>query len=154
MDVRLTPEQLELKETARRFVRNKLPAVAEHYENSNTPPSRELIREFAEMGFLAIDEPEQPGGLGLGNLEALLILEQFAQISSAVAFRIFESCVGPVRAIGHFGNDTLEQAVAPAVCRGEKVVAGAMAEPAAGSALTDLMTRASAMAGRRFDQRR
>ena len=144
MDFRLTPEQLELKENARRFARDKLPAVAEHCENSNTPPSRELIHEFAEMGFLGINVPEELGGLGLGNLEALLILEQFAQISSAVAFPIFESCVGPVRAIEHFASDTLKRAVVPAVCRGEKVVAVAMSEPAAGSALTDLTTRAMA----------
>ncbi|MEJ2160978.1 MAG: acyl-CoA dehydrogenase family protein [Chromatiales bacterium] len=143
MDFRLTPEQLELKETARRFARDKLPAVAEQCENSNTPPSRELIREYADMGFLGINVPAELGGLGLGNLEALLILEQFAQISSAVAFPIFESCVGPVRAIEHFGSTALKQAVVPAVCRGEKVVAVAMSEPAAGSALTDLTTRAT-----------
>lgn len=142
MDFRLTPEQLELKETARRFARDKLPRVAEECERANIPPSRELVREYAEMGFLGINVPQEFGGLGLGNLEALVILEQFAQISSAVAFPIFESCVGPVRAIEHFGSEALKRQVVPAVCRGEKIVAVAMSEPAAGSALTDLTTRA------------
>lgn len=144
MDFRLTPEQAELRDAARRFARDRLPQIAEECEENNTPPSRELVREYAEMGFLGINVPQALGGLGLGNLEALLILEQFAQISSAVAFPIFESCVGPVRAIEHFGSDALKNAVVPAVCRGEKVVAVAMSEPSAGSALTDLGTRAVA----------
>ena len=70
------------------------------------------------------------------------MLEQFAQISSAVAFPVFESCVGPVRAIEHFASEKLKKTVIPAVCSGEKIVAVAMSEPQAGSALTDLTTRA------------
>src|SRR3546814_1941886 len=65
-------------------------------------------------------------------LEALIVLEEFAKISSAVAFPIFESSVGPVRAIEHFGSDALKRRVVPAVCRGEMVVAVSMSEPDAG----------------------
>jgi butyryl-CoA dehydrogenase len=85
--------------------------------------------------------PERLGGLGLGNLEALIVLEEFAKISSAVAFPIFESCVGPVRAIEHFAEPALAERIVPAVCRGEMVIAVSMSEPDAGSALTDLKTR-------------
>jgi butyryl-CoA dehydrogenase len=94
------------------------------------------------MGFLGINVAERYGGLGLGNLEALLVLEELAKVSGAVAFPVFESCVGPVRAIEHFAEESLRAAVIPAVCRGEKMIAVAMSEPAAGSALTDLTTRA------------
>src|SRR3546814_16882480 len=80
------------------------------------------------MGFLGINIPAELGGLGLGNLEALIVLEEFAKISSAVAFPIFESSVGPVRAIEHFGSDALKRRVVPAVCRGEVVVAVSMSE--------------------------
>lgn len=69
------------------------------------------------------------------------MLEEFAKISSAVAFPIFESSVGPVRAIEHFGSDSLKKRIVPAVCSGEMVVAIGMSEPDAGSALTDLKTR-------------
>ena len=57
------------------------------------------------------------GGLGLGNLEALIVLEEFAKISSAVAFPIFESMVGPVRAIEHFASETLKQRIVPRSAR-------------------------------------
>ncbi len=141
MDFQLTPEQAELRETVRRYARDRLPPIAEHIEKTGEPPSQELIREYAEMGFLGVNIPEEFGGLGLGNLEALIVIEEVAKISAAIAFPIFESCVGPVRAIERFGTTELRDAVVPAVCRGEAVVAIAMSESDAGSALTDLKTR-------------
>lgn len=142
MDFRLTPEQSELKDSVRRYAVERLTPVAEEIETSGEPPSRALIHEFAEMGYLGINIPEEHGGLGLGNLEALIVIEEVARISAAVAFPIFESCVGPVRAIERFAGETLKKEVVPAVCRGDAVVAIAMSEPNAGSALTDLTTRA------------
>jgi len=142
MDFRLTEEQQQLQEAARRFARERLVAIAEEVERTREPPARELLREYADMGFLGINVPSELGGLGLGNLDALVVLEQFAQISSAVAFPIFESCVGPVRAIERFASPQLASEIVPAVCRGEKIVAVAMSEPDAGSALTDLTTSA------------
>ena len=145
MDFQLSDEQRELVETARRFARSALPPLAEEIEKTGHPPSRALIKQFAELGFLGINVPERLGGLGLGNLEALLVLEEFAQISAAIAFPVFESCVGPVRAIEKFGQQKLVEAVVPAVCRGEVIVASAMSEPQAGTALTDLQTRAEVL---------
>ncbi|MEM7432203.1 MAG: acyl-CoA dehydrogenase family protein [Pseudomonadota bacterium] len=143
MDFRLSEEQTELKESVRRYAQEKLIAEAEEIEATGKPPSRELIREFADMGYLGINVPESLGGAGLGNLEALIVVEEVSRISAAVAFPIFESCVGPVRAIERFASDELRQRVVPEVCRGDTVVAIAMSEPNAGSALTDLSTRAT-----------
>ena len=142
MDFRLTDEQRELQQAARAFARGELRPIAEVLERDNVPPSRDLVKRYAEMGFLGVNVPEALGGLGLGNVEALIVLEEFAKISSAVAFPIFESMVGPVRAIEHFGSDSLKQRIVPKVCSGEMIVAVAMSEPEAGSALTDLRTRA------------
>ena len=142
MDFRLTPEQSELKDSVRRYAVERLTPVAEEIEKTGDPPSRDLIHEFAEMGYLGINIPEAYGGLGLGNLEALIVIEEVARVSAAVAFPIFESCVGPVRAIERFAGEALKNEVVPAVCRGDAVVAIAMSEPNAGSALTDLTTRA------------
>jgi acyl-CoA dehydrogenase len=141
MDFQLTDEQSQLHASAREFAQGELPALAQQLEIENAPPPHDLIRRYAEMGFLGINIPEHLGGLGLGNLEALIVLEEFAKISSAVAFPIFESCVGPVRAIEHFAAPELAQRIVPAVCRGDIVIAVSMSEPDAGSALTDLKTR-------------
>lgn len=141
MDFRLTPDQLELQSAAREFARAELPAIAAELERDNKPPSHDLVKRYAEMGFLGINVPESLGGLGLGNIEALIVLEEFAKISSAVGFPIFESSVGPVRAIEMFAPRELAERIVPAVCAGEMVVAVSMSEPDAGSALTDLKTK-------------
>lgn len=148
MNFRLTDEQAQLQETARRFASEQLPALARELEESGHPVSREWTRRYADMGFLGLNVGEAYGGLGLGNLEALIVLEEFARISSAVAFPVFESSVGPVRAIEHFGSEALKKRVIPAVCRGELVVAVAMSEPDAGSALTDLTSTARVVGDR------
>jgi butyryl-CoA dehydrogenase len=142
MHFQLTDEQRALQDAARRYSRERLPDIAQAIETSGDPPARELIQEYARLGFLGINVPQSLGGLGLGNLEALLVLEEFARISSAVAFPVFESCVGPVRAVERFGTEALKRRVVPAVCRGDLLVAVSMSEPQAGSALTDLTTRA------------
>jgi len=142
MDFRLTEIQRDLQEAARRFARTELLDLARELEEKAIPVPHDWVKRYAEMGFLGINVAETYGGMGLGNLEALLAVEEFAKISSAVAFPVFESCVGPVRAIEHFAPESLKARVIPAVCRGEKVVAIGMSEPDAGSALTDLKTRA------------
>ena len=142
MDFRLSEEQQALQAAAREFARGEMTAVAEETEREARPLSRDWVKRYAEMGFLGVNIPTRYGGLGLGNVDALLVLEEFAKISSAVAFPIFESVVGPVRALEHFADDALKDRVIPAVCRGEMMVAVAMSEPDAGTALTDLRTRA------------
>ncbi|RVT43537.1 acyl-CoA dehydrogenase family protein [Sphingobium algorifonticola] len=141
MDFGLTDDQRQLQEAARAFAQAELPAIAARLEADNVPPGHDLIKRYADMGFLGINVPQSLGGLGMGNLEALIVLEEFAKISSAIAFPIFESCVGPVRAIELFGSPSLKERVVPAVCSGDLVVAVSMSEPDAGSALTDLTTR-------------
>lgn len=142
MDFRLTDDQQRLRDTARAFATGEMTAVAKRLETEDEALPKEWIKRYAEMGFLGINVAEQYGGLGLGNLEALIVLEEFAKVSPAVAFPIFESAVGPVRAVEHFAGSELAGRVVPKVCAGELVCAVAMSEPDAGTALTDLKTKA------------
>lgn len=142
MDFQLTDDQKELQNTARRFARSELPELAREMEEKAMPLPSEMRRRYGEMGFLGVNLPEKFGGLGLGHLEALLVLEQFAMISPAVAWPIFESATGPVRTIEHFASEELKQQIIPQVVTGERIVAVSMSEPSAGTALTDLKTAA------------
>jgi butyryl-CoA dehydrogenase len=141
MDFSLSDEQVALRDTVRRFAQAELVPLAAELERDNRPVPRDMVRRYAEMGLLGINTPEALGGLGLSNLDALIVLEELAKVSSAVAFPVFEACVGPVRAIQHFAPDALKQRIVPQVCAGEMIVAVSMSEPAAGTALTDLSTR-------------
>jgi butyryl-CoA dehydrogenase len=147
MNFELTSEQRELQATARAFAQKEVRPVVAEVEAKNQPLSRAWKKRYAEMGFLGINTPTAYGGLGLGNLEAILVLEEFAKIHPAIAFPIFESAVGPIKAVERFGSESLKKAVLPKVVAGEIVAAVAMSEPDAGTALTDLTTRAEVKTG-------
>ena len=143
MDFNLTEQQRALKETAKKFAEKELMEVAREIEKNDKPPSREILKRFAELGFLGINLPEKYGGAGLSHFEAVLVLEEIAKISIAVAFPVFESSFGPTLAISSFAPDELKKEVLPKVSLGDMVIAVSMSEPNAGSALTDLTTKAN-----------
>ncbi len=143
MEFGLTEIQKELQEAARKFATGELIEVARAIEEEDEPLSLEMRRRYGELGFLGVNMPTEYGGMGLGSLEAVLVLEEFAKISIAVAFPVFESCVGPLKVIEHFGQKKLQEEVLPQGATGEMVVAVSMSEPDAGTALTDLRTKAS-----------
>jgi alkylation response protein AidB-like acyl-CoA dehydrogenase len=142
MDFSLTSEQTNLQDTVRKFAQAELPTVARLVEETDTPPSREVVQKFADLGLLGVNLPEKYGGGGMGHFEAVLVLEEVAKISIGVAFPIFESCFGPALAVAHHGSEYLKQSLLPKICSGDMILAVSMSEPNAGTALTDLTTRA------------
>ena len=142
MDFKLTAEQLELQKVARDFAQKELTALADEMEESANPVPKDVLKKIGDLGFLGINTPTKYGGLGLSNLDAIIVLEEFGKISSAVGWPVFEANAGPVKVIEHFGSDALKQRVIPKVCKGEMVVAVSMSEPNAGTGLTDLKTKA------------
>ncbi len=142
MDFTLSDEQQVLQETVAKFAAAELPEVAVHCENNHEPVPHDVVKRFAELGYLGLNLPAAYGGGGQSHLDAVIVLEELAKISAAVAFPVFESCFGPVLAIAHFAPEGMRRRVIPNVCSGESIVAVAMSEPDAGSALTDLSTNA------------
>ena len=142
MDFTLSEEQQALQQSVRRFAQKELPEIARQIEASDEPPDMELRRRFAELGYLGVNLDSSYGGAGMSHMDAVLVLEEIAKISIAVAFPIFESCFGPALAIAHFGSEKMKNDILPKVCSGDIVVAVSMSEPNAGSALTDLTTTA------------
>jgi butyryl-CoA dehydrogenase len=142
MDFKLTSEQLELQKVAREFAQNELTDLADEMEESSNPVPKDVLKKIGKLGFLGVNTPTEYGGQGLSNLDAIIILEEFGKISSAVGWPVFEANAGPVKVIEHFGSDALKRRVIPKVCQGEMVVAVSMSEPNAGTGLTDLTTKA------------
>ncbi|MEO0730560.1 MAG: acyl-CoA dehydrogenase family protein, partial [Pseudomonadota bacterium] len=142
MDFSLNDDQRALQDTVRRFAQTELPEIAKAVERNDEPVSREIVHRYAELGLLGVNLPTAYGGGGMSHLDAVLVLEEVAKVSIAVAFPIFESSFGPTLALAHFGPEDLKQRVLPKVCSGDMMIAVSMSEPNAGSALTDLTTTA------------
>lgn len=142
MDFTLNDEQRALQETVRRFAQNELPEIAKQIERDDEAPGLEVRKRFAELGLLGVNLPTEYGGGGMSHFEAVLVMEEVAKISIALAFPVFESCFGPALAIAKFAPEALRKKLLPKVCSGDMVIAVSMSEPDAGTALTDLTTHA------------
>ena len=142
MNFTLSEEQKLLQETARRFAQQELPALARELDERDHPVDERWMGRYAGMGFFGINVPEEYGGQGMGHLEAVLVLEELAKVSSAVAMPVFEGNFGPMAVLVHFAPEALKRRLLPQVCAGKLLIAVSMSEPDAGTALTDLKTRA------------
>jgi len=148
MDFALNEEQKSLQESVRRFAEAELVDAAREIEETDESPGPEIMKKFADMGLLGVNIDQDLGGVGMSHMDAVLVLEEVAKISCGVAFPIFESCFGPVLALAHFAPDVLRQRIVPQVCAGEIMVSVSMSEPNAGTALTDLKTKAETRGGK------
>ncbi len=147
MDFQPSEEQLVLLRSVRDFADREMRPLAATWDHEARVPDQKVIDQLVEMGLVGMCLPEQYGGGGQELVSALLCIEQLARISPLCASSVFESNVGPVRVIERFGNKEQKRRYLPAVCRGELEISIGMTEPEAGSALTDLRTRASKVDG-------
>jgi alkylation response protein AidB-like acyl-CoA dehydrogenase len=145
MDFELTEEQRELRETVREFADRECAPRAAEWDRAGvvTADHEQLEKQLVSLGLYGLALPEAYGGGGQDLLTAVLCAEQLARISPLAAAGIFESNFGPVRVIEQFGSEDQKRRWIPAVCAGETEISIGMSEPDAGSALTDLRTRAT-----------
>src|ERR1700748_3598947 len=78
----LSEEQRQIAETAARFAREQIVPAVEQIESKQEGVMRGLLREAAELGFTAIDIPEEHGGLGLDKVTSALVADYSAAVAS------------------------------------------------------------------------
>ena len=89
MPLYLNDEQTMLRDTAKDFVAEHAPVShlrALRDADDATGFSRDLWKQFAEMGLNGILVPEAHGGLGLGHVEAGVVLEEIGRNLSPSPF--------------------------------------------------------------------
>ncbi len=89
MPLYLNDEQQMLRDTAREYVSEHAPVGHLRKlrdDNDSTGFSRNLWKNFAEMGFTGILIGEDQGGLGLGHVEAGVVLEEIGRNLSPSPF--------------------------------------------------------------------
>jgi alkylation response protein AidB-like acyl-CoA dehydrogenase len=129
MPLILDDEQGMLRDTARAFLSEKSPvAELRRLRDSRDPDgySRELWKAFAEMGFTGVLIDEAHGGLGLGHVEAGVIMEEIGRTLTASPF--LASSVLTATALGRGGSDAQKAAWLPRIAAGEALGALAVDE--------------------------
>ena len=128
MPLYLNDEQQMLRDTARDFVADAAPVShmrALRDADDPTGFSRDLWKQFAEMGFTGILIGEDQGGLGLGHVEAGVVLEEIGRNLSPSPF--LSTAVAAVEALR--GTGAAERWF-PGIIAGETVAALAVDEGA------------------------
>ena len=100
-----------------------------------------MIKQSAELGFGAIYVSEESGGIGLGRLEAALIMEAMAYgcpaTSSFISIHNMAAWM-----IDRFASDEIKAKYLPDLVTMEKVASYALTEPGSGSDAAGLKTSA------------
>ncbi len=136
----LTKDQQELQLRSRAFAENELTGRAADIDESQEYPW-DIVEKLAKAGFTGMTVPNEFGGQGLTNLDAVLVIEEMAKICGVTARIVVETNMGAVGAIMAYGSNAQKELAAGLVLEGDKP-AICMTEPGAGSALTELTTKA------------
>jgi alkylation response protein AidB-like acyl-CoA dehydrogenase len=100
MPLYLNEDQTMLRDTARDFVADSAPVSHMRKLRDDKDPtgfSRDLWKQFADMGFTGILIGEELGGLGLGHVEAGVVLEEIGRNLSPSPF--LQTAVAAVEAM-------------------------------------------------------
>jgi alkylation response protein AidB-like acyl-CoA dehydrogenase len=141
VDFDLTQEQRELRAAVGRFAEEVVAPQAERLDREAAFPL-EIVRQMGELGLFGVPFPEEFGGLGADLLTLCLCIEELARVDSSVAITL-EAAVGlGANPIHRFGTPAQKAEWLPRMCRGEVLGAFALTEPAGGSDVRSLSTRA------------
>ena len=138
----LTEEQRQLRRLAADLARDIYAPQAREWDASDAHLPGDERKRLGELGLLGITLPEEYGGMGRPLIDALIVIEELAKATQVAAWPVFEATTGPARVVDLFGTEEQKRRWLPAVCRGEKTIAVSISEPDAGSAATDMSTRA------------
>lgn len=136
----LTEDQLAIREVAQRFTADAITPHAAEWDEKHIFP-RETIQRSAELGFGAIYVSEASGGIGLGRLEAALIMEAMAYgCPSTSAFISIHNMAAWM--IDRFGGDTVKAKYLPSLVTMDHIASYCLTEPGSGSDAAALKTTA------------
>jgi acyl-CoA dehydrogenase len=102
----LSDEQIMLRDNARGFLSKKAPiAHLRHLRDTHDADgfSRPLWKDFVEMGWAGILVPQEYGGLGLGHVEAGVVMEELGRTLTPSPF--LSTAILAANALARAGNE-------------------------------------------------
>jgi len=136
----LTSTQFEIQDAARRVATDIIAPRAADVDRTEEYPW-DNIETLKQAGFMGMTLPTEYGGQGLSYLDVVLVVEQMAKVCGVTARVVVEANMGGIGAIMQYGSEEQKKLAASLVLAGDKP-AICITEPNAGSAATDMSTRA------------
>ncbi|MCW2529069.1 MAG: butyryl-CoA dehydrogenase [Pseudonocardiales bacterium] len=142
-DVTSAEGHVEVRQVAAAIARERYAPLAEAWDLERTAVPLEERQFLGQQGFLGISLPEQYGGAGSPLMDALVVIEELAKECRPAAFQVFEANTGPAKVVSLLGTEDQRERYLPRIITGDATMAVAISEPDAGSAATDMTTRAT-----------
>ena len=140
MTFELTPEHEAIREAVREFGAEEIRPVAQEYNDAKRYPE-ELRQQAAELDLVAPHIPEAYGGAGMDEIATLLVTEELWRADPGVGGAIAAADFG-TGMILQYGDEWMKEEVLPRVTGGETPIATGISEPAHGSNVAGMSTRA------------
>ena len=137
--MRLTEEQILLRDTAREFARRELAPNAALWDREARFP-QEALAELGRLGFLGMLVAPEWGGAGADHVGYALVMEEIAAGDGAIStiLSVNSLCCG---AVLQYGTEEQKRRFLVPLAKGE-IAAFCLTEPQAGSDAAALKTRA------------
>lgn len=141
MDFELSDEQRQLQDSVARFVQQRYSFEQRRaLVATDAGYSEDHWKQMAELGWLGLALPEDFGGIGLGAVETMILMEEFGK--GLVAEPYMATVVLGAGAVVHGGSDAQKNAILPAVAEGKMKLAFGFAERQSRYNLADVATTA------------
>lgn len=136
----LTDDQLAIQDVARKFTADRITPFAAQWDEDHHYPV-DVWKAAGELGFGAIYVSEENGGIGLGRIEAALIMEAMAYGCPATsAFISIHNMAAWM--LDTFAGDELKARYLPSLVSMETIASYCLTEPGSGSDAAALKTTA------------
>jgi alkylation response protein AidB-like acyl-CoA dehydrogenase len=120
MDLDFSVEQYALRDEARRFLEAQSPpSHVREFLDDKAGWSRDLWKQMADLGWMALPFDEQFGGLGQGFLDLVLLLGELGRVLAPVPFLSSIAMAGQV--IAAHGSEEQKARWLPAIASGERI---------------------------------
>ena len=136
----LSRELKDFQEKVRQIARAEIEPHAAETDRSEQYPWH-CVDVLKREGFMGMTIPVAYGGRGASYLHAVVLIEEMAKACSTTGRICVESNMGALGAIMTYGNEAQKRLAASLVLSGDKP-AICITEPEAGSAATEMTTRA------------
>ncbi len=137
----LNEEQRQIAATAERFAREEILPRMAAIERKEPGAMQALMRKAAELGFTALDIPEEYGGLGMDKISSTLITDHISVLAS------FSTAFGAHIGIATlplvwYGTEEQKRRYLPKLATCEWIGAYGLSEASSGSDAMNIRTRA------------
>jgi butyryl-CoA dehydrogenase len=138
----LNEEQRQIASTAAQFARDEILPLAATVEAKEPGVMKSLIRKAGDLGFTAVEIPEEYGGMGMDKTTSTLVTDHLSVLASFSA--AFGAQIGIASLpLVWYGSADQKQRYLPKLATGEWVGAYGLSEASSGSDAMNIRTRAT-----------